>query len=231
MVGGPVTPYGPRSARRRRRAAAAAPARGGRLMALGAGAILAVYGVGYARTQGAAEAVTRAAGTVPGVAGGGTAAPPAAGGPGVPAAASATPPSVAASAPAAGASSASAASSSGALRDGSYTATGYGRHGPITASVVVAGGRLVSAAITACGTTFPCSYVSALPGAVVAAQSGQVDFISGATDSSEAYLSAVDQAIAEARGESPAAASAAAAAPFVGGTGGVGPGAFRGRGF
>ncbi len=209
-------------------------------MALGAGAILAVYGVGYARTQGAAEAVTRAAGTVPGVAGGGTAAPatpgtpsatagsgsggtaapPAAGGPGVPAAASATPPSAAASAPAAGASSASAASSSGALRDGSYTATGYGRHGPITASVVVAGGRLVSAAITACGTTFPCSYVSALPGAVVAAQSGQVDFISGATDSSEAYLSAVDQAIAEARGESPAAASAAAAAPFVGGTGG-----------
>ncbi len=171
-------------------------ARTGRLMALSAGAVLAVYAAGYARTEPAARSIAaataRATAAVTG--GGGPAAPAGGGGPG---------------APAPGASSSSSPASSG-YRNGTYTATGYGMHGPITVAVVIAGGRIKSVAITACGTTFPCSYVSGLPAQVVAAQSAQVELVSGATFSSLAFQSAVEQALSQA-GTAPAAGASSTA--------------------
>jgi len=83
-------------------------------------------------------------------------------------------------------------------RDGQYAATGYSRHGPVEAQVVVKGGQIISAAITGCQTRYPCSVIAGLPGQVVAAQSANVDLISGASDSSSAYLEAVGTALSKA---------------------------------
>ncbi len=85
-------------------------------------------------------------------------------------------------------------------KDGTYTGTGTSRHGNISASVVVQGGKIVSAAITQCGTRYPCSDIATLPGQVVTRQSATVDAVSGATDSSQAYRGAIQNALAKAKG-------------------------------
>jgi len=86
----------------------------------------------------------------------------------------------------------------GTYRDGSYTGLGSSRHGTIGVTVVVQGGKIATAKISQCGTRYPCSMISALPGAVVAQQSATVDFVSGATDSSTAFTDAVANALAKA---------------------------------
>lgn len=91
-----------------------------------------------------------------------------------------------------------AAAAATGYRDGTYVGTGTSRHGGIEATVVIQGGKIVSAAISQCGTRYSCSKVDALPGEVVARQSGAVDFVSGATDSSKAYQGAVTNALAQA---------------------------------
>ena len=89
------------------------------------------------------------------------------------------------------------ASASRAYRDGSYVGLGRSRHGNIEVTVVVQGGKIASAEISKCGTRYPCSMISALPGEVVAHQSANVDFVSGATDSSIAFTTAVANALAK----------------------------------
>jgi uncharacterized protein with FMN-binding domain len=84
------------------------------------------------------------------------------------------------------------------LKDGSYVGTGFSRHGDIEATVVIAGGKIVSANVTGCGTRYPCSRVNSLVREVVAKQAPPVDIVSGATDSSYAYVDAVTQALAQA---------------------------------
>jgi uncharacterized protein with FMN-binding domain len=86
---------------------------------------------------------------------------------------------------------------SGAYRDGSYTGLGRSRHGDIGVTVIVQGGKITAAKISQCGTRYPCSMISALPGEVVAHQSANVDFVSGATDSSTAFTEAVANALAK----------------------------------
>jgi uncharacterized protein with FMN-binding domain len=76
--------------------------------------------------------------------------------------------------------------------------TGSSRHGSIEATVVVEDGQIVSADITGCGTRWPCGRVSQLPARVLAAQSADVNYVSGATDSSQAYLRAVAAALQQA---------------------------------
>jgi uncharacterized protein with FMN-binding domain len=83
-------------------------------------------------------------------------------------------------------------------KDGTYTGTGYSRHGGIQATVVIQGGKIVSANVSGCSTRYPCSVVSRLPAQVVAQQTAQVDYVSGATDSSMAYQGAVEQALSKA---------------------------------
>lgn len=86
----------------------------------------------------------------------------------------------------------------GAYADGTYVGVGSSRHGSIQATVVVQGGKIVSADISGCGTRYPCSRIAQLPGRVVAAQSAKVNHVSGATDSSRAYTGAVSAALQKA---------------------------------
>ena len=84
-------------------------------------------------------------------------------------------------------------------RDGTYTGWGGSRHGDIQASIEIKNGRIVLAWISICATNYSCSWIDALPGQVVARQSPEVDFISGATQSTNAFYYAVVQALRKAK--------------------------------
>jgi uncharacterized protein with FMN-binding domain len=86
----------------------------------------------------------------------------------------------------------------GQYRDGTYIGIGSSRHGDIQVQVVVQGGKIASAGITQASTRYPVSRIASLPGLVVSEQSANVDIVSGATDSSTAYLAAVANALAQA---------------------------------
>jgi uncharacterized protein with FMN-binding domain len=174
------------------------------LVAFGSAAIVSVYAAGYARTQSAeaqfdfqalptsvmpAVPAAEATATSTPVARFRPIFPPA--GPGV--ASPQRPARGAAVAPTA----APAQAATGKYKDGSYVGLGRSRHGNIETTVVVQGGKIVSAKISQCLTRYPCSMIAALPGQVVAQQSATVDFVSGATDSSMAYQQAVANALAK----------------------------------
>lgn len=108
------------------------------------------------------------------------------------------PPYVAPAAPTATAVPVAPAAQSGQYRDGSYTGMGENRHGDLTVTVVIKGGRITSADISDCGMQYPCSRIEMLPGQAVARQSADVDLVSRATMSSEAYQEAVQQALSKA---------------------------------
>jgi uncharacterized protein with FMN-binding domain len=146
------------------------------LVALSSAAVVAVYLAGYARTEPATTGLISAA--------------PATGELTTTAATAVPSTQLVASAP---------ATTAATLRDGTYVGTGVSRFGNIQATVVVIGGRVTSAEITSCGTSYPCSRITALPGQVVARQSAAVDIVSGATASSLAYQQAVTAALAQAR--------------------------------
>jgi uncharacterized protein with FMN-binding domain len=84
-------------------------------------------------------------------------------------------------------------------KDGSYFGWGTSRHGDIQANVVIQDGRIASAAISQCLTRYPCSWVAHLPGQVVSRQSPNVDYVSGATQSVNAYYYAVVEALSKAK--------------------------------
>lgn len=83
-------------------------------------------------------------------------------------------------------------------RDGTFTAWGRARHGRILATVVVRRGRIASAVITDCRMKYPCAMIADLPPRVSVAQGTDVDLVSGATNSSEAFVRAVDAALQQA---------------------------------
>jgi uncharacterized protein with FMN-binding domain len=84
-------------------------------------------------------------------------------------------------------------------KDGSYTGWGGSRHGDIQATVEIKDGKIVATWISICATNYSCSWVETLPGQVVARQSPEVDFISGATQSTNAFYYAVVQALRKAK--------------------------------
>lgn len=86
-----------------------------------------------------------------------------------------------------------------ALKDGTYLGWGSCRHGDLQASVVIEGGRIVRAAIAQCFTRYSKNVIAQLPGQVVARQSADVDQISRATESSDAFYQAVTEALALAK--------------------------------
>ncbi len=86
----------------------------------------------------------------------------------------------------------------GLYRDGTFTGWGRSPHGRILATVVIRRGRIASAEITTCRMRYPCSMIAALPPQVVTRQGPDVDIVSGATQSGEAFSSAVSQALAQA---------------------------------
>jgi uncharacterized protein with FMN-binding domain len=87
----------------------------------------------------------------------------------------------------------------GQFKDGTYLGWGSCRHGDIQASVVVESGRIASATIAQCRTRYSCSWIDALPGQVVSRQSANVDYVSGATESTDAFADAVNEALAQAK--------------------------------
>ena len=112
--------------------------------------------------------------------------------PATPTAAVAVPQSVPASPPAAPAPAPT-------YKDGTYSGWGTSRHGDIQATVVIENGRIASASISQCYTRYPCSWIVALPPQVAQRQSPEVDFVSGATQSTNAFYYAVIEALAKAK--------------------------------
>jgi uncharacterized protein with FMN-binding domain len=86
-----------------------------------------------------------------------------------------------------------------AYKDGTYTGWGTSRHGDIQATVVIENGRIASASISQCYTRYPCSWIAALPAQVAQRQSPEVDFVSGATQSTNAFYYGVIEALAKAK--------------------------------
>ncbi len=84
-------------------------------------------------------------------------------------------------------------------KDGVYLGRGTSRHGDIEAMVEIQNGRITNAVISQCLTRYSCSWIAVLVPQVVARQSAEVDYVSGATVSSDAFYYAVTQALAQAK--------------------------------
>ena len=91
-----------------------------------------------------------------------------------------------------------AAATQGAYKDGTYTGQGTSRRGGVVVSVVVQGGRIASVTITQSTLQYPLRDIAGLPAQVVQRQTAQVDTVSRATYSSQAFKGAVAQALSKA---------------------------------
>lgn len=85
------------------------------------------------------------------------------------------------------------------LKDGEYYGWGTSRHGDIQAGIEIKSGRITAAWVSQCLTRYSCSWIAALPGQVVARQSPEVDYVSGATQSTNAFYYAVVEALSRAK--------------------------------
>jgi uncharacterized protein with FMN-binding domain len=84
-------------------------------------------------------------------------------------------------------------------KDGTYTGWGTSRHGDIQAEVIIENGRIMSANIAQCLTRYSCNVIGRLPPEVPQRQSAEVDYVSGATQSTNAYYYAVTEALGKAK--------------------------------
>jgi len=87
----------------------------------------------------------------------------------------------------------------GRYKDGTYLGWGYSRHGDIQASVEISNGNITSAVIAQCLTRYSCDVIERLPPQVVKRQSPDVDYVSGATQSADAFYGAVVDALSKAK--------------------------------
>ena len=85
------------------------------------------------------------------------------------------------------------------LKDGTYSGWGTSRHGDIQATVVIENGRIASAYIAQCLTRYSCSWIAGIVPQVVQRQSAEVDYVSGATQSTNAFYYAVLEALSKAK--------------------------------
>jgi uncharacterized protein with FMN-binding domain len=83
-------------------------------------------------------------------------------------------------------------------KDGTYTGWGTSRHGDIEARVVIHEGRIVEAGISQCLTRYSCDVIDALIPQPVRLQSPDVDYVSRATESSDAFYYALVEALGKA---------------------------------
>ena len=84
-------------------------------------------------------------------------------------------------------------------KDGTYYGWGSSRHGDIQAAIVIVEGRIAGASIAQCLTRYSCSWIAHLPAQVIARQSADVDFVTGATQSVDAFYYAVLDALSKAK--------------------------------
>lgn len=85
-------------------------------------------------------------------------------------------------------------------KDGTYTGVGDGKNGPVTVSVTIAGDRITEIAVLNSfdEDKYFARAEAMIPGAILAAQSTEVDVCSGATFSSEGIIAAVEDALSKA---------------------------------
>jgi uncharacterized protein with FMN-binding domain len=84
-------------------------------------------------------------------------------------------------------------------KDGTYLGWGSCRHGDIQASVTIVSGRIAEAKIAQCWTRYSCSWIDSIVPQVAARQSPNVDYVSGATQSVDAFYWAVVDALSKAK--------------------------------
>jgi uncharacterized protein with FMN-binding domain len=84
-------------------------------------------------------------------------------------------------------------------KDGTYDGWGTCRHGDLQATVVVEGGKITSASISQCLTRYSCDIIDKLPPQVIQRQSPDVSYVSGATQSTDAYYWAIVSALGKAK--------------------------------
>jgi uncharacterized protein with FMN-binding domain len=65
--------------------------------------------------------------------------------------------------------------------------------------VIIEGGRITSSAITKCNTRYDCSWIKSIVPQVVERQSANVDYVTGATESADAFYYAVVEALNQAK--------------------------------
>jgi uncharacterized protein with FMN-binding domain len=82
--------------------------------------------------------------------------------------------------------------------DGYYTGWGTSRHGDIKAFVNIKDGRIISAGIDTCETRYPCSVIDHILLQPIDLQGPDVDRVSRATESADAYYWGLVNALANA---------------------------------
>jgi uncharacterized protein with FMN-binding domain len=83
--------------------------------------------------------------------------------------------------------------------DGTYTGWGTSPHGDIKAQVVIRDSRIVDASIASCETRYPCDVIGDIIRQPVARQSPEVDRVSRATESADAYYYGLVEALKDAQ--------------------------------
>jgi uncharacterized protein with FMN-binding domain len=84
-------------------------------------------------------------------------------------------------------------------RDGTYFGWGTSRHGDIQAAVVIEGGRITTARVAQCLTRYSCSWITPIPPRILSRQGVTYDYVSGATESSDAFQDAIAEALSQAQ--------------------------------
>ena len=80
-------------------------------------------------------------------------------------------------------------------RAGTFSGYGDSAHGGVDVRVVIKEGRIVEATIEACNTRYPCELIDRMLRQTVLIQSANVDYVSRATESSEAYYEGLSEAL------------------------------------
>jgi uncharacterized protein with FMN-binding domain len=84
-------------------------------------------------------------------------------------------------------------------RDGTYTGWGQSYHGDIEAEVTIRDGRIVASGVATCATRYPCDVIYTILEQPVARQSPEVDRVSRATESADAYYYGLVEALKQAQ--------------------------------
>jgi uncharacterized protein with FMN-binding domain len=84
-------------------------------------------------------------------------------------------------------------------KDGTYYGWGTSRHGDIQAAVVIEEGKIAVARVEQCLTRYSCNWITPIPPRILIKQATTYDYVSGATESSDAFQDAVSEALSQAK--------------------------------
>lgn len=83
-------------------------------------------------------------------------------------------------------------------KEGDWQGRGHCPHGDIIATVSIKNGRIRSTVISQCMTRYSCDVLEELLPQTAQRQSPEIDFVSGATESTDAFYEALTQALSRA---------------------------------